>query len=317
MKIKNAYVEITNACNLSCSFCPGHLREKRFMSAEEFGRVASELNGRVTNLFLHLMGEPLLHPALEDILDKADNMTVSVKITTNGTLLEKTLPILIKSKNLKTVCISLHSFEANSSKGEAETKIKERFDGYLSSCFACADKLAAAEKFAVFRLWNVDSEKKSEGELNSYILDRLHRHYCKDEWVDTHRGSRIANRIFLEWGEKFDWPDISEEDQATVLGEPDNSPQFCHGLLSQIGILCDGTVVPCCLDRNGTINFGNIFDELDAVVGGEGNMSASAIERILSSPRAKKMREALAKHKLTEPLCLSCPARARFVSKKN
>ena len=33
------YVEITNICNMSCSFCHGHKREARQMSREEFSLI--------------------------------------------------------------------------------------------------------------------------------------------------------------------------------------------------------------------------------------------------------------------------------------
>ena len=59
--LKKAYVEITNRCNLACSFCPKTKREPRTMSAQEFGLVLSRLEGYVQYVYLHVMGEPLLH----------------------------------------------------------------------------------------------------------------------------------------------------------------------------------------------------------------------------------------------------------------
>ena len=43
--LKKAYVEITNRCNLACSFCPKTKRAPRTMSAQEFGLVLSRLEG--------------------------------------------------------------------------------------------------------------------------------------------------------------------------------------------------------------------------------------------------------------------------------
>ncbi|MBQ8207954.1 MAG: radical SAM protein [Clostridia bacterium] len=288
--MKNAYVEITNICNLDCDFCPGHGRKLKHMTSEEFSKVAEKLNGRIENLFLHLMGEPLLHPELDGILKTADRMDIKLKITTNGTLLSMQLPLLLKSKNLHTVCISLHSFGGNFEGGMAKQKLEK----YLRGCLEGAKKLAKHGKFAVLRLWNLDENGNSAADSFNAETMRLIGEYFpreKEEWVKTHRGERVATHVFIEWGERFDWPDITDEiPEAEDTGEygSDN----CHGLLSQIGILSDGTIVPCCLDRNGDIPLGNIFD--------------TDLESALASPRAKNMKEAMAHHRFIEPLCRTC-----------
>ncbi len=256
------------------------------MSPEEFAKILEKIDGQVENVFLHLMGEPLLHPRLSEILDIADKFDISVKITTNGTLLHKALPILVKSKNLKTVSISLHSFEANELIGEVSS-----FHEYLSLCIESAKRLAEADKFAVLRLWNLTDDDTASSS-NKDVLEALH-HAFPSEWTQTHRGSRLAYHVFLEWGERFAWPDpIAEEKKETESLPSDEKKPFCHGLSSQIGILCDGRVVPCCLDRNGDINLGNIFE--------------SSLSEILSSERATALIHDLQTRLYREPLCKSC-----------
>ena len=87
--LKKAYVEITNRCNLACSFCPKTKREPRTMSAQEFGLVLSRLEGYVQYVYLHVMGEPLLHPELTTFFALAKARDMKICITTNGTLLQK------------------------------------------------------------------------------------------------------------------------------------------------------------------------------------------------------------------------------------
>ncbi|MEE0969540.1 MAG: radical SAM protein [Clostridia bacterium] len=283
--MKNAYVEITNVCNLACDFCPGHKRSAKHMTSEEFSVIAEKLDGKVENVFLHIMGEPLLHPELDKILQTADKMSFNVKITTNGTLMREGLATLIKSKNLKTVCISLHSFEGNLGDSSGNN-IKE----YLYGCFEGARALAESGKFAVLRLWNLDGGHGSgKNSLNDRILASI-REFFPDggAWKKTYRGERIADHVFLEWGEHFDWPDISE---AKECGAQEYEGK-CYGLLTQFGILSDGSVVPCCLDRNGDITLGNIFRE--------------ELGDILATERAVKMREGMLKRRFTEPLCRTC-----------
>lgn len=288
--MKNAYVEITNICNLSCDFCPGHNRQRRHMSASEFEIIAKKLDGRIENLFLHLMGEPLLHPELGKIIEIADSMNVKLKITTNGTLLSPVLPILKNSQKLHTVSISVHSFGGNAS----GSMIEQKPEKYIKDCLESARQLAKSGKFVVLRLWNLlengDSAMKT---FNDKVIAMARKVFPpeKEEWVKTHRGERIATHVFIEWGERFTWPELGESGEIKQY-EDEIGSESCHALLTQFGILSDGTVVPCCLDRNGDIPLGNIF--------------RNEIKEILSSPRAKNMKKAMEHHRFTEPLCAKC-----------
>ena len=67
------YVEITNICNMNCSFCHGHSREPRKMTEEEYARILQQLTGKTQYIYNHLMGEPLFHPHLERYLQLATN----------------------------------------------------------------------------------------------------------------------------------------------------------------------------------------------------------------------------------------------------
>ena len=120
--LKQAYLEITNVCNLNCAFCPGTRREKRFMSPEEFRLLSAKLKGNAEFLYFHLMGEPLLHPALPELLRTADALDFRVNITTNGTLLPQRSKLLATAPTVRKGSISLHSQEASADR---------RWEGYL------------------------------------------------------------------------------------------------------------------------------------------------------------------------------------------
>ena len=286
MMLKKVYFEITNVCNLSCSFCPKTQRKPRFVSVDEFRLVAEKLKGRVEYLYLHLMGEPTLHSNLRELIEIASDLGFKVIITTNGTTLSRTGDILVQSDGVYKISISVHSFEANPN-GE-----KTDMDNYLAGCFEFASKAAQKGKICVFRLWNLNGEHTvGQNELNSCILDRMRR-YFGENWVDTRSGKRICDKIFLEYGEKFEWPDPESD---CGLGDED---LFCHGLRDQIGILSDGTVVPCCLDSEGTVRLGNIFD--------------STLEEILSSSDAVRFYDSFTKRKSPTALCSSCGYAKRF-----
>ncbi len=266
-----AYFEITNACNLSCSFCHGTRRPIRYLTAEEFTHGARELRGFADYLYYHLMGEPLLHPKLGDFLAIAHEMGFKSVITTNGTLLDKRGDVLLNAAGLHKVSISLHSHEANAAGGDLAT--------YLSHCFTFAKSAAERGIIAVLRLWNRGGADGS----NEEILHRMHD-FFHEAWRETYSGYRMGDRLFLEWGEKFDWPDADGE----VRGETHS----CYGLRDQVGVLSDGTVVPCCLDAEGAIALGNLFEE--------------PLSEILASPRAVCLKQSFQTRRITEELCKRC-----------
>ncbi|HEY5525058.1 MAG TPA: radical SAM protein, partial [Clostridium sp.] len=126
-KYKKIYIEITNVCNLSCSFCPKTERKSKFLSVDEFKTVLKEIKPYTKYIYFHLMGEPLLNPNLEEFLRLAYEEDFKVNITTNGTLLRSVKDILLRSKALRQINISLHSFEANNK----EVSFQEYFDEVL------------------------------------------------------------------------------------------------------------------------------------------------------------------------------------------
>lgn len=270
------YVEITNICNMNCSFCHGHKRQMRRMTMEEFSLILGKLEKQTKYIYYHLMGEPLTHPLLPDFIRLAGERGYKSIITTNGTLLHRRGEEIL-SAGLHKVNISLHSFEDGST---------ENHERYVREISDFAKAAAARGTIVSFRLWN----KGVDGGKNDISLALL-RENIPGEWKENARGIKLRDKIFLEWGERFEWPDS----EAEVKG----SRFFCYGLKDQFGILADGTVVPCCLDSDGVINLGNIFSE--------------NTEDILSSPRARAMVEGFRCGKASEELCRRCGYAQRFV----
>ncbi len=266
-----AFLEITNVCNLDCDFCHGTRRPPRFMSKEEFTLAAERLVGYADYLYFHVMGEPLLHPRLDELLSVAHSLSHRVILTTNGTLLPQMADILLSSPALFKISISCHCYEAAS----VGITLDDYLDGVLDFCRHAKERGI----IAVMRLWNLGGKES----LNGYILDRMHAAF-PDEWREIYSGYKLCDRVFLEWGDKFDWPDIGASEQS--------SAHSCYGLRDQIGILSYGTVVPCCLDADGAVPLGNIFD--------------SDLASILSSPRAVSLRRSFELRQVTEPLCRRC-----------
>ena len=277
--LKKAYVEITNVCNLACAFCPKTKRAPRTMTAEEFALVLDRLQGHVTYVYLHVMGEPLLHPQLAELMALAEARGMKICITTNGTLLRSRADELLAAKNLHKISVSLHSFEGN---GRAISEERT----YLEEVWDFAAKASARGVIVALRLWN---EGGAEA-LNGGILDFLREKLGTSDWKETRDGSfKLAELLYLERAQKFDWPDLNADETDT---------QFCYALRDQIGVLVDGTVVPCCLDHEGDLALGNLFeDDLDT---------------ILNSTRARELRRGFSHRQPAEALCRRCAYATRF-----
>ncbi len=270
------YVEITNICNRNCSFCPGTVREPRRMTYDEFCYILDSLSGITEYVYLHVMGEPLTHPELCKFVNEASRRGFKCAITTNGTLLEKVGDELINSGIYK-VNISVHSFED----GTRDDYLK-----YINTCISFADRSSRAGVLTVFRLWN----RGYDNGRNIDTLSMLKEYFSTEEWKEGTNGARIRHRLHLEYGERFEWPDSSAEDFGGRV--------FCHGLGDHFAILCDGRVVPCCLDREAAIDLGNVFD--------------TSLWDILGSDRVKAIKDGFLCKEAREDLCRRCSYARRF-----
>ncbi len=277
--LKKAYIEITNICNLHCAFCPGTKRAPRTMTSGEFATVLDKLSGHAAYIYLHVMGEPLLHQQLSELLDIAASRGRKICITTNGTLLWKQAETLLNAPALYKVSVSLHSVEEN---GGDPANARQ----YLETVWSFAVCAAARGVIVALRLWNEGAADAGNG----VILDFLREKTGSDDWPEPRAHSfRLSKNLYLERENAFEWPDLEANETHT---------EFCQALRGQIGVLADGTVVPCCLDHEGDLALGNLFSqELDEILCGE---------------RAKEMVCGFSRRKPSEELCRRCGYATRF-----
>lgn len=281
MQFERIYVEIGNVCNLSCSFCAGTTRRKKQMTEEEFRHIAGMLKGYTKHLYFHVMGEPLLHPLLEKFLRISKENGFLVCITTNGTLLPRSEEMLLRNAEcIHKIAVSLHAQEGND----------RQDDAYIQNAVAFATKAAAKDIFMVLRLWNEDSAEGLGRNTQNDRIEQLLHHCFPAPWKCRPKGFRLDRYIFLEYDGVFTWPTRSRAKKCTA--------GFCHGLVDQLAVLADGTVVPCCLDANGEIPLGNLFE--------------SSLQELLEQPRAINMRDGLRRGELVEALCQKCTFSRRF-----
>ncbi|MBE6023742.1 MAG: radical SAM protein [Cellulosilyticum sp.] len=290
-RFKKVYIEITNRCNLSCSFCPKTKRSLKRNNQEDFLHIIEAVKNHTDHVYLHLLGEPTLHPELKTYLTMCEEYGLKVNLTTNGTLLSKVKEVLITSPALRQVNISLHSFEAN----ESSVEMNQYIESVLSFVEEATEK---SNLICSLRLWNMDTEHlKAQNSLNTDIISlieaRLGIEFDIEEALSQKEGIKLKKNVYLNKAEKFEWPDHDREVIAEEI--------FCYGLRDQIGILVDGTVVPCCLDGEGHIALGNIFEQ--------------SLEKILESPRSKRLYEGFSNRRAVEELCKRCGYAMRYGKK--
>lgn len=281
-RFKKIYIETTNICNLSCDFCPKTSRELRFMSIEDFKVIVGKIKGYTNHIYFHLMGEPFLNNNLEEFINIAKEENFNINITTNGTLIRKVKDILISSNAVRQINFSLHSFEANNNNREFYKYINDVLD-FINVSTIKSDTICS------LRLWNIDTEElKASNDLNLQIVklieDKLNLNFDLFEALKEKRNLKLKDKVYLNMAEKFMWPDSN----LSLISEE----VFCYGLRDQIGILVDGTVVPCCLDSEGNIPLGNILK--------------SNLEDIINSERSKKIYDGFSRRRAVEDLCKRC-----------
>ena len=273
---KKIYVEITNNCNLNCSFCSPVKKTKRFMTISEFEHILKEVESKTDYIYLHVKGEPLLHPNLIDFLKLAEKYNLKVNLTTNGTLFPILVDKLKVCKALHKINFSLHCEQDN--------------PNYLNEIFESVKKLPE-ETIIIYRLWTLKDgnlDKKS-----TTIVEKIKMYYkLSPETVNkiiSDKNIKISPRIYVDKDNEFIWPDETNGNESTG---------FCKALKTQIAILCDGTVVPCCLDSNGCIELGNIYHQ--------------SLDEIVNSGKFKLLKKSFQERKITEKLCLNCTFKKRF-----
>lgn len=276
MKFEKIYIELSDICGLDCFFCTGAKNVRGMMSVERFKSLLPKLKNRAKIYTFHLLGDPLILKDLSAYISLAKAYEMRLEITTSGFYMnEKNIQILLENENIHQINISLMAFLA-----QRKTSLNDYFKGI--SRLLTRHMKSKNESFINLRLWNLNDKFEPPPE-NAEIYALLEKFFkCK---IDKSAAkTRLERKIFLHQARLFKWAGLESE----------NSRQTgtCHALSKQLGILSDGTLVPCCIDSAGIINLGNLF--------------AQSLDEILQSPRARAMIQGFKQNKLTEALCQKC-----------
>ncbi|QSZ41750.1 radical SAM protein [Sulfurimonas aquatica] len=287
MHFNRVHIEVTNICGLACSFCPPKLQPTKTMSLEFFEKVLLELKPYTKSLAFHIMGDPLILSNLFEYLELAFKHGFEVELTTSGYYLSKTPIAVMFHPAVRQLNISLNSYNKNS----LNLSFEEYMDGVFSTC---KSKLESYPKpFINLRVWNLD-DILCETEFNAMLFDSIEKFFdvklnLDEIYTNGVKSLRIASKVLLNFDNYFEWPSLKSmhDTQGT-----------CYGIKSHIGILADGSVVPCCLDGEGVINLGNLHE--------------THLSEVLGSKRTQDMIQGFAQGRAVEELCRKCSYKDRF-----
>jgi sulfatase maturation enzyme AslB (radical SAM superfamily) len=288
-RFKKVYIEISNVCNLQCTFCPEVERDKQFMDPELFRKVLRAVAPLTEEVCFHLMGEPLLHPEFIAYVKHCESLAVRINLTTNGMLLKDSTQEALLNPAFSQINFSLQSFESNFPETDNSDYLQKIFD------FTQQALIKRPDLYLNYRLWNqgVSGSQASNDRMIRKIKQALGVEFNLFSDVRWKKSVKVKGRLYLHFDSRFQWPHPSQ---------PVRSKEgFCHGLSSHLGILADGTVVPCCLDKEGVLSLGNC--------------GSQTIDDILQSPRAQAIHKGFEKGILVEDLCQKCTFISRFDSK--
>jgi radical SAM protein with 4Fe4S-binding SPASM domain len=286
------YIEISNICNLQCTFCPEVEREKKVLSADEFRIILKKVLPYTEQVCLHLMGEPLAHPQFKEILHICNEEGAVIHLTTNGTYLQKfDFDLFYRAKCLRQINFSLHSFKDN----YPDKDIRPYLFDILQ--FSKEAMVHRPELYINYRLWNlptISGNKDENQEIINHICEYFQVPINENVDVSYKKSKNITGRIYFHFDTRFDWPNINDPLRS--------EHGFCHALSQQLGIHADGTVVPCCLDKEAQIPLGNLLSQ--------------GLDEVIGSDLFQRMQQGFKQRKLVHDLCKRCSYIQRFDKKK-
>ncbi len=286
---KKVYLEISNICNVQCSFCPVVEKEKKVMNINEFEAILQEVAPLAEIICLHLLGEPLAHPKFSEILDVCERYNTQIDLTTNGILIKRYTERILDSSCIRQVNFSLQAFKDNFPNRDIDPYLEAIFE------FAKSAHTTRPTLYTNFRLWNQESNDADNEDIFLKIESQFNIKINRNVETGAIKSKNIWNRLYLHFDSRFEWPSFSLRHQGTQ--------GRCHGAVNHIGIHADGTVVPCCLDKNAAINLGNVKEQ--------------SLKDIVNSDRFVKMRNGFLNGVRVEKFCQHCTFINRFDKAKN
>jgi len=231
--LKRVYLELTNACNLNCSFC-SNPKGNRFLDIKQIDNYLIQIKEYCNYIYLHILGEPTLHPDFNEILNLLDKYDFNLQLVSNGTLLNK-YPDLLNHKCLRKLSISIHSV----SNLDIENSYFETIDNLINNNTNTKIELRFYDKYNLSK------------DIQNY-LDRLKEKYAF-EITSKDNSYKLKENTYIYFEDLFRWPNINDPFISNT--------GTCHGAIDMIGINSNSDVTICCLDPYAHNKIGNLNND--------------------------------------------------------
>ena len=324
------FLELTNKCNFHCEFCPSdsQTRLHGYMDLSLAKKIFDEISDKklVSQVHLHLMGEPTLHPQLNEILHYARDKNVTINLTTNGsTLVKKKVPKLLESiSGTITASLMTPTEETYEIRGDVGLSWDRYIDNFRLLVREHLKRISKGEKTNyTITMRIMVSEKKRKGtvkvlECSQDIQDNWNEWSNFVESVEKELGLKSFKRKKIDPDKTFSsLSDTNEVSYNLQQGlrlqfwkaftfansrvnedyklEPQKKTQFCYHPFTDFGVLWNGDVTLCCLDHDGTLEAGNVRN--------------NSIEEVLKNSSSRKLRASMYSLEELHPTCQKCQSR--------
>lgn len=279
MKFHKIYVEITDICKLSCSFCTPKKAIRGIMPLALFEKIISQITNHTRLVSLHVLGDPLCVDNLSAYIDIGAYYKVRFDIVSSGAFLKKEHFSILTQKHIHQVSFSLDALFDNK-------HLRKEMEKYF-------DTILAFYEYAKIHAPNLYINLRLFGEYDyTYFLQRFPNAILQTE----KRRLRLAKNFFLRFHKSFTWTALQQDSKMTnTITKPHSNSPYCLGAIKQLAILANGKVVPCCIDASAKMPLGdfNTQDFMD----------------IMHSKKMKDMQDSLRTYKNLPLLCESCTFR--------
>jgi MoaA/NifB/PqqE/SkfB family radical SAM enzyme len=314
------FIEITNACNFKCTWCPDEIMERRrgFMRKERVFRILDEVAekraflGPLFPVKLHQMGEPMLHPDLPEIVGRAESRGVPVELNTNCGLITQERVDALYRAGLTNLILSYQTPDPATFKTRKAPRLV--FDEYRDKV-----RLALERKVALGARTRIEIDIMNTKYADGYRIvseDEQALAFLAD-WIEFCRGLEeryaLASRahdmqkireahlldkdengsryelldgVHLVWKRCHTWGNVIGGHKVEAV--PDT---YCPAPHDQFVILWNGDVVSCCTDYEGRTKTANVF--------------ASSVEAVWRSETRRNRLRDMAEGRLLD-VCARC-----------
>ena len=263
-------LEVTNRCNLACVICPhGKMtRPKGLMPFEKFRTYVDKTARHAEFIYLYGIGESLLHPDLDKMIDYAQSAGIYTYLSTNAMPMDEKWSARLLTSRLKSLTFALDGF----TKAQYEAiRVKGRFATVIENirAFLRLKKQMRRRMHVVIQTVATDETPGDAGQLTGLFSD-----------AELSQVSQIRVKPFYD-----SFPERRDEACGLV--------RKCFFLWNFLFAYQDGRVGLCCVDYDGQTILGDL-NEQDC-------------REIWNSKRLREIRRAYHKRRSDAlPLCRTC-----------